>query len=265
VMSAPVDGSAAPVQLRDEEFETMTSDGTRLFLALPITGPLLRCTLPACTDDKYDATTAHRRMVFDGAVLSRGSLYDDAGDSTRAIVRVNADTMSSNALVTYSQFGVDDAYSLSARGGFLAWAEPKGRVRGCTHAACTPLDFAPEGGRQSSQSVATDGKRVYFTEGATGSTIVACPIAGCTTKETIASGQTFADDLHVDGGYLYWTINFSDAALLVRCPTTGCGTENPLPILAPQGTLGSIAFDDTFIYWIETSGTSGGSVWRTTK
>jgi hypothetical protein len=260
LMSAPVDGSAAAAQVRDDDFNALATDGTRLFLSLT-SSALLRCTLPGCTDDKYDGTFSHERMVVDGVLLSAGQVYADAGsfESKPGLLRIDRDTLVGTPIVTFPD-STNRAYVIDARDGFVVWAESASRIRGCTHAACTPREFA-KAGSPPIQSVATDGKRVYFTQG--GSTILACPIEGCTTPDTIVAGIQ-ARDLRVDGNYIYWVV--AGGGRIVRCPTSGCGNAEPLTVGTVDGTgfITSMTFDETYVYWTDQSD-KVGSVWRAPK
>ncbi len=64
----------------------------------------------------------------------------------------------------------------------------------------------------------------------------------------IASGQQAPTGLALDDDFVYWA-NF-DAGTIVRCPLSGCGTDDPTELVSGQGGIRGIDVDDTSIYWM---------------
>jgi hypothetical protein len=101
--------------------------------------------------------------------------------------------------------------------------------------------------------IAVDATSVYWTcPPATGlagpGTVTKCAIGGCGgTPTDLFSGQGIPYRIAVDATSVYWT-DFWDAAV-VKCPTSGCPSNQPIVLASGQANTQAIAVDATSVYW----------------
>jgi hypothetical protein len=78
-----------------------------------------------------------------------------------------------------------------------------------------------------------------------------CPLSGCSSPLTVASGQDEPANLVVSGPNLYWSV--SAAAIgpgaVMTCPTAGCPDAGPVTFAAQQHGAFALAADETHMYF----------------
>jgi hypothetical protein len=118
---------------------------------------------------------------------------------------------------------------------------------GCTLPDCAdaavigPADFA---------ELLTDGTTVYaIGPGAQNTTtVVGCPVAGCTTLGTPAPSLTAVDAFTVDDTDLFAIDGALPGANVVHCPKGSC---TAVTTIGTATTASEMVVDDTFLYWID--------------
>jgi hypothetical protein len=99
----------------------------------------------------------------------------------------------------------------------------------------------------SAGSIATDGVRVYWTNGIYGGAVKSAPVSGGTAA-TLASDEAYPTELAVDATFLYWIASGSPRGkgTVKRVATEG----GPIEILAEnQSDPTDVAIDGSNVYW----------------
>jgi len=205
-------------------------------------GHLCGCGATTCTGGHCDATTltATSGAPFD---LARGGDRLFWGEDV-ARTLVTMPTAGGDAGVLYSGrptirgIALTDTKIVFGRTSFNILEIADRAAGGSSHNFTNHQENGPTG-------VVIDGDRAYWVNSSTGLVRTKLVVVDGTDGTTLATAQTNARRIAVDGTSLYWTTNTATGTVM-QMPKAG-GT--PVALASNQNLPYDIEVDDTFVYW----------------
>lgn len=235
----------------------VTRDSTRVYWTNA--NDIKRC-LPAteCAGDSYQLAQTTRAVsgffANDAVVLITTPVVPNGTDANIFLGR--GFPLTPSPLTTHNQSPSPSAITLV--GSDLAvWIAANGtRLDRCLlgTSACADAPSTLINGRTSAAALVGSGPHIYWTEGGATGKVLRCLTAGCAAPTDFASVPSAAGDIRVDGSKIYFAANG-----VWRCALSAT-TCTPLKLAASAGQPRALAFDATYVYWIEPSG-----IYRTPK